>query len=149
LNGLGAVTSTAHLCMKYPLEDGRVGVVKGDQITARKCYEDSLRNKRAERRNTPEDLRCNFLDLDPRSFNKNEEEWHPRPTEEVKEVHVGGEPSQKVKVDTTFSREVEEELKYTLRKNLDVFAWSANDMPGIDPNFICHRLAIYPMARVV
>jgi len=34
LNGLGAVTSTAHLCMKYPLEDGRVGVVKGDQIIA-------------------------------------------------------------------------------------------------------------------
>jgi len=78
LNCLGAVTSTAHLCMKYPLEDGRVGVVKGDQVTARKCYEDSLRNKGAERRKTPEDLRCNFLDLDPRGFSKDEEEWRPR-----------------------------------------------------------------------
>ena len=149
MNSLGAVTSTAHLCMKYPLEDGRVGVVKGDQVTARKCYEDSLRNKGAERKKAPEDLRCNFLDLDPRSFSKDEEEWRPRPVEEVKEVQVGGEPCQKVSIGTTLSREMEEELTCTLRKNLDVFAWSAKDMPGIDPNFICHRLAIDPMARVV
>jgi len=64
LNGLGAVTSTAHLCMKYLLEDGRVGVVKGHQIIARKCYEDSLRYNRAKRRSNSEDQRCNFLDLD-------------------------------------------------------------------------------------
>ena len=149
LNGLRAVTSTAHLCMKYPLEDGRVGVVKGDQITTRKCYEDSLRNKRAKRRNTSEDQHCNFLDLDPRGFSKDKEEWHPRPAKELKEVQIGEELSQMVKIGTTLSREMEENLKHTLKKNLDVFAWSAKDMPGIDPNFIFHRLAIDPMARAV
>jgi len=44
---------------------------------------------------------------------------------------------------------MEENLKHTLKRNLDVFAWSAKDMPAIDPNFICHQLAIDPMARVV
>jgi len=54
-----------------------------------------------------------------------------------------------VKVGTTLSREMEENLKHTLRRNLDVFAWSSKDMPGIDPNFVCHRLAIDPMAKTV
>jgi len=54
-----------------------------------------------------------------------------------------------VKIGTTLSREMEENLKHTLRRNLDVFAWSAKDMPGIYPNFICHRLAIDRTARPV
>lgn len=45
LNALNAVVSTPHLTMKYPMSDGRIGVVKADQTTARKCYEDSLRTK--------------------------------------------------------------------------------------------------------
>jgi len=113
LNGLGAVTSIAHLCMKYPLEDGRVGIVKGDQLIARKCYEDSLRNKGVERKSNSEDQRCNFLDLDPRGFCKDEEEWHPRPAEELKEIQIGEELNQMVKVGTTLSREMEENLKHT------------------------------------
>lgn len=30
-----------------------------------------------------------------------------------------------------------------------MFAWSALDMPIIDPKFYCHKLAIYPEARYV
>lgn len=29
---------TLYLCMKYPLSNGRVGVVRGDQKIAMKCY---------------------------------------------------------------------------------------------------------------
>ncbi|RDX73247.1 hypothetical protein CR513_47173, partial [Mucuna pruriens] len=35
------------------------------------------------------------------------------------------------------------------RTNCDVFAWSAQDMPGVDPNFICHRLSIDEQAKPV
>ncbi|KAI9076295.1 hypothetical protein K1719_041720 [Acacia pycnantha] len=31
-----------------------------------------------------------------------------------------------------------------LALNRDVFAWSAAEVPGIDPDFCCHRLAIRP-----
>ena len=33
-----------------------------------------------------------------------------------------------------------------LRKNIDVFAWDTYDVPGIDPNFICHHLNVNPSA---
>ena len=31
-----------------------------------------------------------------------------------------------------------------LRANEDVFAWSPYEAPGVDPNFICHRLNANP-----
>ncbi|XP_074327796.1 uncharacterized protein LOC141665711 [Apium graveolens] len=36
-----------------------------------------------------------------------------------------------------------------LHENSDVFAWTAADMPGIDPNLITHRLNIDPTRKVV
>lgn len=38
--------STLYLTLKYPLEDGRVGIMKGDKGISMKCYKDSLRLKR-------------------------------------------------------------------------------------------------------
>jgi len=43
LNDLKDVTSTPHLSMKFPTEEG-VGVVKGDQKEARRCYNLSLKD---------------------------------------------------------------------------------------------------------
>ena len=36
------------------------------------------------------------------------------------------------------SREKEELINF-LKKNIDVFAWSAYEALGVDPNFICHH----------
>ena len=35
-----------------------------------------------------------------------------------------------------------EELIDFLRKNIDIFAWSAYETLGVDPDFICHHLNI-------
>lgn len=45
LNALLAAVSYAHLCIKYPLPNGRVGTVKGDQTMARKCNAESVKVK--------------------------------------------------------------------------------------------------------
>ena len=37
-----------------------------------------------------------------------------------------------------------EELIGFLRRNIDVFAWSAYEAPGVDLNFICHHLNVNP-----
>jgi hypothetical protein len=36
-----------------------------------------------------------------------------------------------------------------LKNNSDVFAWTHEDMPGIDPSVICHRLNIDPSIRPI
>ena len=37
-----------------------------------------------------------------------------------------------------------EDLIDFLRRNVDVFAWSAYEAPGMDPSFICHHLNVNP-----
>ncbi|GAU30099.1 hypothetical protein TSUD_55830 [Trifolium subterraneum] len=77
LNGLGAIVFTSHLCIKYPLE--------GDE---------------AERKKIVNDQRCNFLDLDPRDFSREEEEWHPRPAEEQRKRKMSLEKQKTVEEET-------------------------------------------------
>jgi hypothetical protein len=36
-----------------------------------------------------------------------------------------------------------------LKSNLDVFAWTHDDMPGIDPSTICHKLNVNPSIRPI
>jgi len=47
------------------------------------------------------------------------------------------------------SREIRKELERVLLANADLFAWSPADMPGINPDFMCHRLALLPQAKLV
>ncbi|XP_030963818.1 uncharacterized protein LOC115984983 [Quercus lobata] len=44
---------------------------------------------------------------------------------------------------------VRKDLIQFLRKSIDVFAWSHDDMPGIDPSVITHRLNVYPFSKPV
>ncbi|RZC11950.1 hypothetical protein D0Y65_011948 [Glycine soja] len=43
LNELGAIVSTLHLVMKFPSDDGKIIIVRVDQMTAIECYVVSLR----------------------------------------------------------------------------------------------------------
>ena len=38
-----------------------------------------------------------------------------------------------------------EELIEFLKQNIDVFAWSTYEAPGVDPEFICHHLNVNPL----
>lgn len=69
LNALKATLSILYLTLKYPLEDGRVGIVKGGQGIARKYYKDSLRLKRMSYFDEPikgGQLKVNLINIDPR-----------------------------------------------------------------------------------
>lgn len=66
-NALEDVLSILYLTLKYPLEDGRVGIVKGDQGIERKCYKDSLRLKMRSHTDEPiknDHLNVNLVDID-------------------------------------------------------------------------------------
>ena len=36
-----------------------------------------------------------------------------------------------------------------ISRHLDAFPWTASDMPGIDPDFLCHHLTMDPKVRPV
>ena len=42
-----------------------------------------------------------------------------------------------------------QDLIHFLKKSIDVFVWSHEDMPGIDPSVITHRLNVYPSSKPV
>ncbi|VFQ86991.1 unnamed protein product [Cuscuta campestris] len=80
------------------------------------------------------------------------EEGRPRaePAEEVEEVSLDPvEPERKVKVGKTLPPEVKEQLLEVLRAFKVLFAWGPEDMPGVDPKIICHRLAVDPTHKPV
>ena len=55
---------------------------------------------------------------------------------------VEGEVNKMTKTGTTLSPEMRTRLIRFLKENLDVFAWSHKDMPGIDPEVIQHKLNV-------
>ena len=44
---------------------------------------------------------------------------------------------------------IRQDLAAFLRMNQDVFAWSHEDMPGIDPSVIVHRLNVNPVSSPI
>ncbi|RDY12155.1 hypothetical protein CR513_03082, partial [Mucuna pruriens] len=142
LNKLEAVVSTYHLCMKFPVGQAVV-TVWADIPAARKCYEDSLRIELGVRENKVNVL---DIDLDPRYFSEGQ---RPYPVGDLKKVRIGSSADQKTHIGTTLNEEEEKLLVSTLQKNADVFAWTAKDMPGLDPRFMCHELSIKPGSKPV
>ncbi|KAG7532877.1 Integrase catalytic core [Arabidopsis thaliana x Arabidopsis arenosa] len=58
-------------------------------------------------------------------------------------------PDRKVRIGVTLAGKIKEALIELLRKNKTSFAWSAADMPGIDPSIICHKLNVDPSFKPV
>jgi len=59
-------------------------------------------------------------------------------------VHL---PDKMVTNNATLEPEEEKELLELLRKNQDVFAWSASDLRGVSRDIIEHRLDINPNVK--
>jgi hypothetical protein len=147
--------STLYLSIKYPLDNGKVGTIKGDQALARRCYESSLKikhraaNAPVSTRPIPKTGGVNMispLDLDPR------EEFQDRrvsPIEELEKVQIGSEAHQTTNIGTSMQPEEREKILATLKKNIDLFAWHPSDMPGIDETIITHKLSISPETKPV
>ncbi|XP_017416451.2 uncharacterized protein LOC108327238 [Vigna angularis] len=65
--------------------------------------------------------------------------------EDVEVLNLGNEDEVKeVKIGTAMKAEVKEKLRVLLREFRDVFAWSYNDMPGLDTDIVQHKLPLKP-----
>ena len=72
------------------------------------------------------------------------------PTEVLEDVLLQeNDPEKFTKIGTSMKEKVKKDLIQFLRKSVDVFAWSHDDMLGIDLNVITHRLNVYPSSKPV
>ena len=64
--------------------------------------------------------------------------------EELERIVIADDPKKFFQVGAKLPSQEKEILLEFLRANIDVFAWSPYEAPGIDPSFICHRLNVNP-----
>ena len=129
-------------------------MVHVDQKEARECYAESLRveplradtsplrvrkSSRKGRSSRKDRLRkieptVALVDLDPRAT---EDRLEAR--EELKRVPLLDE-EHSTAVGTALAATEAEIMHAALKKNIDMFAWTSADMPGVSPDVITHRL---------
>ena len=64
--------------------------------------------------------------------------------EDLEKIVVDDDSKKFFQVGAQLPPQEKEELIEILRRNIDVFAWSAYEAPEVDPNFICHHLNVNP-----
>ena len=129
LNRWKASTSTYCLKVKFPTDNG-VGEVKGDQVLARECYQAVLATKE--------------------NHSWVIEEKEPNEMEALETVTLDKDKTGKMtRIGTTLSPEMRASLIQFLQQNLDVFAWSHEDMPDIPTEIIQHKLNVNPASKLV
>lgn len=78
------------------------------------------------------------------------EDKTPEIVEKLETVElVEGDPSKTTQLGTTLNLVTREGIINFLKNNLDVFAWSHKDMPGISVDIIQHRLNVDPGKKPV
>ena len=115
--------------VNFPTENG-VGEVKGDQILTRECYQAVLAAKENHTWMIEE---------------KKEDKVEALETVEL----VEGETVKTTRIGMTLSHEMRPRLVQFLKKNLNIFAWSHEDMPSISPKVIQHKLSVDPKMKPV
>ncbi|XP_072060428.1 uncharacterized protein [Arachis hypogaea] len=86
-----------------------------------------------------------FAELDPQT----DQETRPTPINDLPKVRISNNKSQTTNVVSALSAGYEDQIAKLLQANADLFAWTPADMPGIDPEVVSHRLALYPKAQPV
>ena len=112
------------------MTDQGVGEMKGDDQIAKQCFQTTPAPVAQTRESLP-DL------LDHRELKKRGE-----PTERLVTYPLGDDPAKMVSIGASLSKQEGDQLLSFLRDNVDIFAWSPLDMPGIPPEVITHKLNV-------
>ena len=156
LNSMRAIPSTFHLCLKFPTLL-RVETIQGDRKAPQVCLAAGLKRKNSEPETNPKKQATH----EPASQDPPEIFWQSQraevlegkrePTcEPVISVCLDEtNPERCVEIGANLRDPLKAELIACLKKNLNTFAWAAEDMPGIDINVTCHELNIDPTHKPV
>ena len=113
--------------IKFPTDYG-VGELRGNQIAARECYVAMME-----------------MDDHLQAMSIEEHRTTTEPMEKLEDVFLDDSNHERTtKIGTLASPTICQELMAFLRSNRDIFTWTNEDMPGIDPSIIVHRLNVSP-----
>ena len=113
--------------IKFPTDYG-VGELRGNQVAARECYVAMME-----------------MDDHIQAMNIKEHRTGTEPVEKLEEVFLDDSNHERTtKIETLINLAICQELTAFLKSNQDVFARTHEDMPGIDPSVIVHRLNVLP-----
>ena len=136
LNAIKAIPSAYNMMIKFPTTGG-VGMVRGDQRVARECYSTSMKQKAVN------NIYLDKLDM------RDEVNTRPEPSEELDHVQLDDNPEHLAYIGSKLTKELRSRLTHFLKQNKDVFMWKQEDMGGIDPAIITHRLKVSPSFKPV
>ena len=72
------------------------------------------------------------------------------PTEVLEDVPLDkSNPKKFTRIGTSMELKTKQDLVHFLKKSMDVFAWSHEDMSSIDPSVVTHHLNVYSSSKLV
>ena len=104
---------------------------------ARECYSASMKQKSVD------NIYMDELDK------RDDVSTRPAPSEELEPIQLGDQPEHLVCIGSKLEEDVRSLLIHFLKHNVEVFAWKQEDMSGIDPAVITHRLNVSPSFKPV
>ncbi|KAL0386198.1 UNVERIFIED_CONTAM: Transposon Ty3-G Gag-Pol polyprotein [Sesamum radiatum] len=152
LNRFQAVVSTYHMKIKFPTPGG-VGEVQGDPLQSRKCYAEAVRKgQKWNVDDAPDQVPSSKKGKTPGEENSEETETPAKvqPAEELLNIEtIPGNPDKATRISSHLGEETKKEITLCLQRNADIFAWTPQDLEGIDPQVITHHLNIDPSYKPV
>ncbi|KAL0446142.1 UNVERIFIED_CONTAM: Pro-Pol polyprotein [Sesamum latifolium] len=136
--------------IKFPIIGG-VGEAQADALQAGKCYVEAIkRGKKIGLEETPKTKYSNKRgkDLIPSPEPDKETPATVQPVEELITVELTpGDPGKVTKIGSKITDDVRDQVVNCLRKDKDIFAWTPQDLEGIDPSVITQHLNLDPSIR--
>ena len=124
------------MVIKFPTANG-VGMVRGYQHIARECYLALMKQKAVG------SIYMNELNM------RDKVSIRPTPLEELEPIHPNDQPEHLVYIGSKLAKDIRDLLIHFLKQNIKVFAWKQEDMGGINPAVITHKLNISPSFKPV
>ena len=111
--------------IKFPTDYG-VRELRRSQMAARECYVAMME-----------------MEDQVQALNIEEHRVVTEPIKKLEEIPLdSSDPNQTTKIGTLTNPAIRQELITFLRSNQDIFVWSHDDMPGIDPSVMVYRLNV-------
>ncbi|KAL0295872.1 UNVERIFIED_CONTAM: hypothetical protein Sangu_3180300 [Sesamum angustifolium] len=138
--------------IKFPVIGG-VGEAQANALQAHKCYVEAIKRgmkKRLRETSNTEDSNKRGKDTIPNPEPDKETPATVQPLEELLTIELTpGDPGNVTKIGSKMAENVQNQVVNCLRRNKDIFAWTLEDLEGIDPCVIMHHLNLKPSVRPV